>query len=227
MACGGSLRFLAIPALAISSTLVFVPTSVLGDVKVGGTQEAARIEIQNGSVDEVLATLGKTFGLRYKSAAALNARLDGTFVGPLHSVIRRLLEGYDYVMNAENDRIELIVLAAQGGSGGTASKVTATNNPLSPTSPATIADAPASVGASKALEPPLVVAEGDSAVPEPGQNLDSIKPPVPSASVVPPPMPGVGATILVPEPRRSLVAPPVGSLQSKPDDKESAPPSRP
>jgi hypothetical protein len=74
--------------------------SVGADVRVTGPPEAIRLEAHDAPVQEVLAALNASFGLRYRGVAGLDRRISGTYQGPLPRVVRRLLDGYDFIVTA-------------------------------------------------------------------------------------------------------------------------------
>ncbi len=231
--------FRAYAAIAFAAAVI-APTSVLGDVQVRGTPEAARVEAQGGSIDEVLAALGKAFDLRWQSPAPLDKRLTGTYEGSLNRVLARVLDGYNFVLKASQGRLEITVLGPRGaravaaGAPGTASPAASTQPaaakapPPKPPAPPALASAVNKVaaGAPAAPAPTLTsatkVAEGPSVGPVPDHGAATVKPPEPLPSTVPPPMPGVG-TGQVPELRPSAVLPPGGTAPPQPTDGQAAP----
>ena len=74
---------------------------VRADVRVTGPPEAIRLEAHDAPVQEVLAALNASFGLRYRGVAGLDRRISGTYQGPLPRVVRRLLDGYDFIVTAD------------------------------------------------------------------------------------------------------------------------------
>ncbi len=93
-----------------------IPTSVFGEVRVEGEPDAVNLDVRDTSVADVLAALGGAFNLQVRSAASLNQQVTGTYKGPLHRVLNRLLREYDffYVESAEG-RPEVVVLRAHDG----------------------------------------------------------------------------------------------------------------
>ena len=75
--------------------------SVRADVRVTGPPEAIRLEAHDAPVQEVLAALKASFGLRYRGVEGLDRRISGTYQGPLPRVVRRLLDGYDFIVAAD------------------------------------------------------------------------------------------------------------------------------
>jgi hypothetical protein len=75
--------------------------SVRADVRVTGPPEAIRLEAHDAPVQEILAALNASFGLRYRGVAGLDRRISGTYQGSLPRVVRRLLDGYDFIVMAD------------------------------------------------------------------------------------------------------------------------------
>src|SRR3954469_22183043 len=75
--------------------------SVCADVRVTGAPEAIRLEAHDAPGREVLAALNASFGLRYRGDAGVDRRISGTYQGSLARVVRRLLDGYDFIMAAD------------------------------------------------------------------------------------------------------------------------------
>ena len=69
------------------------PTFALADVQVRGNPQNVRIETRDASLEEILAGLDSALNVHHRSSTKLDNRLNGTYEGPLHSVIKRVLEG--------------------------------------------------------------------------------------------------------------------------------------
>jgi hypothetical protein len=94
----GSPNFGFRAAIVLGVSLAIAPTPVFAEIQVGGSPEAVTIEVRDASVEEVLATLSRRFGMDYHSSIDLDKRLDGTYVGPLSQVVTRILEGYNFFL---------------------------------------------------------------------------------------------------------------------------------
>ena len=68
------------------------------------------MEVRDTPVQEILATLGDRFGLRFRATTSLDKRIDGRYQGSLRGVVIRLLNGYDYVIKTDDGAIEVIIL---------------------------------------------------------------------------------------------------------------------
>jgi hypothetical protein len=109
-------RTIASPQLGLRSAIVLgialasSPTPALAETRVSGSLEAVTIEARDGSVEEVLAALSRTFDMGYHSSIDLDKRLNGTYVGPLSRVVTRILEGYSFVLKTDNGSVIVTVV---------------------------------------------------------------------------------------------------------------------
>ena len=127
--------------MGLAVALVLAPTPLLAEAQIHGNPDAVRIDTQNSSIEDVLAALGKTFDLRYRSSANLAKQLSGTYEGSLQRVVARVLEGYDFVLRNNKGKIEITVLGARGAVPA-AAVASATNSPkAAPSTPAAPASA--------------------------------------------------------------------------------------
>src|SRR5215211_5079700 len=90
-----------IPIAAILLAGVLHAHSACADVNVAGSSEALQLQTHDAPVQEVLAALNASFGLRYRGVADLDRRISGTYQGSLARVVRRLLDGYDFIVTAD------------------------------------------------------------------------------------------------------------------------------
>jgi hypothetical protein len=113
----------------LATVLAALPACPAGaEVSVAGDAKAVLIEARDASVEDVMAALGANFGLQYRGTATLERRITGSYRGSLQHVIRRLLDGYDFIVKTNVDDVEVTVL-----SGGNAGEARASMAP-SPTS---------------------------------------------------------------------------------------------
>ena len=113
----------------LAAMLAALPAYPAGaEVSVSGDAKAVQVEARDASVEEVMAALGANFGLQYRGTATLERRITGSYRGSLQHVIRRLLDGYDFIVKTNVDDVEVTVL-----SGGKAGEARASMAP-SPTS---------------------------------------------------------------------------------------------
>jgi hypothetical protein len=186
------------PRIAVVAALLLAaPAPVLAAVQVSGNPQAVRIEAQNTSIADILAALGRDFGVKYTSLADLDRQITGTYEGPLQRVLGRVLEGYNFVVKTRDGRIDLTVLSTRSGPGTVVAATPGTPKaapvaaptapiPLKAESPApavkaaeqrqaSAADtAPSSIGPA----PEIKLAEGSAAVPM--LSPSSVAPPIPT-----------------------------------------------
>jgi len=131
----------------LTIALAALPTrSASAEVRVTGEAKAVQVEAQDASVEDVMAALAANFGLQYRGTATLDRRISGSYRGTLQHVIRRLLDGYDFIVKTNLDDIEVTVL-----SGGKAGEGRATAA-MAPMPMPTIAPPPAPTRAQSARE---------------------------------------------------------------------------
>jgi hypothetical protein len=99
-----------LPAILVASFLYV--HSVRGEVRVAGHPEAVQVEARDAPVQEVLAALNASFGLQYRGVASLDRRISGTYEGPLQRVVRRLLDGYDFIAKMDAGTVEVVIIGA-------------------------------------------------------------------------------------------------------------------
>jgi hypothetical protein len=102
-------RVLASALIAFS--LAFVST-VAAEVRIAENADVIQVEADNGSLDEILTKLSVEHELRIRTTEALQARISGTYRGSLRTVVSRLLDGYNYVIQRkrEHGALSIIVL---------------------------------------------------------------------------------------------------------------------
>jgi hypothetical protein len=101
---------LLVPAILLAA-LLHAP-SVRAEVRIAGGPDAVQVEARDAPIEEVLAALGTSFGLHYRGTGSLNRRVTGTYKGPLQSVVRRVLEGYNFTLKTNADNLEVVVIGA-------------------------------------------------------------------------------------------------------------------
>jgi hypothetical protein len=84
------------------------------DVLVEGDEAAVRIVARQASVPEVFAALQSKFRFRYRLDVSPERRVNGTITGPLHSVVARMLDGYDFVVKRAPEGVEVVRVAPRG-----------------------------------------------------------------------------------------------------------------
>ena len=106
---------IVVPAILLAALLH--AQSVRAEIRIAGGADAVQVEARDAPVEEVLSGLRARFGLQYRNAASLDRRVSGTYEGSLQRVVRRLLEGYDFVLKSESGTVEVVVVGA-GKPGG-------------------------------------------------------------------------------------------------------------
>ncbi|MBI2715618.1 MAG: hypothetical protein HYX37_14380 [Rhizobiales bacterium] len=181
-------------AIWLAALLQTFAQPVLAEVRVSGPADAVIVETREASVEEVLAALGASFNLHYRTSGALNRVLTGTYTGSLQRVIARLLEGHNYVMQSSAGGGELIVVGTGvAGSGVSASRRQVVADARQPELPAPPRasdvqgwDATTQVG--QPIAPPLPNANGATlAVPRASPSSLSVPVPPSDNSVIGPP----------------------------------------
>jgi hypothetical protein len=89
--------------------------------EVQGQLDEMQLRAENASTREVLEALSATFKLTYKLPPTVHHDLTGLYSGTLPQVLRRILEGNDYIVKVADDAIEIIVLRASGAAAVAAS----------------------------------------------------------------------------------------------------------
>jgi hypothetical protein len=85
---------------------------VRAEVRVQGEMRDVHVEAHDATVAEILAALGERFSLHYRGTTG-DRGLTMTFDGPLRRVVARVLDGYNYVIAARGDGLEVIVLSTE------------------------------------------------------------------------------------------------------------------
>lgn len=83
--------------------------------RVSGSPAALSVQVEDATLADVLDDFRAHFAFDYRSAAPLDRRLSGSYRGPLHHVLRRLLTGYDYVVKTSDGRVQVSVYGLAKG----------------------------------------------------------------------------------------------------------------
>jgi hypothetical protein len=108
----------ALVAAALSA--IFLQVISMGahaDVQVSCRADALRIEASGASLEEVLAELGRSCGLQYRSPADFGHPVSGTFAGSLRDVLSRLLQGYNFVVESSASSTRIVIYDLKSGGG--------------------------------------------------------------------------------------------------------------
>ena len=97
-------------ALALACSAAIARAEVL----VEGDEAAVQVIARQASVAEIFAALQSKFRFRYTLAVSPERPISGTISGPLHRVVARLLDGYDFVVKRAPDGVEVVRIAPRG-----------------------------------------------------------------------------------------------------------------
>jgi hypothetical protein len=86
------------------------PVPARAEVTISGAPAAIRLEASEASLEEILLALHASFNLRYRTTAALDDAVSGTYSGPLARVASQLLDRYDFIMRVTAQNVEISVL---------------------------------------------------------------------------------------------------------------------
>jgi hypothetical protein len=105
---------IASAVLSVTAVLVAALScrAVAADIRVQGSTDAVRVEAHDATRGEILAALAGRFALSYRGATDSRG-LTATFEGPLREVVKRVLEGYNYVINTRDDGLEVTVVSPE------------------------------------------------------------------------------------------------------------------
>jgi hypothetical protein len=210
----------------LAAGLAMAPAAAFAAAQISGSPQAVNVQVQNSSVQEVLAALEGQFKLQVRSSANLDKQVTGTYQGSLQRVVARLLEGYSFVLTTNQNGIEVTILGAPNGAGGTVASGTGTAS-VSATIVGTPA-APANTPVQNAVTAPVPHPTPSPAVSSPNMRAANAQPgapvavpangptppfrvaegtgpmptPIPAGSSVTGPVPGP-ATSTMPEPKPS------------------------
>jgi len=98
----------------LAAALAMVPAPVLAAARVSGRVEAMTVEAQDSSIQEILALLNRDFNLQYRVPVDLSSRVTGTYKGSLAQVVRRLLDGRNFVVETNTGGLAVTVFGVNG-----------------------------------------------------------------------------------------------------------------
>jgi hypothetical protein len=84
------------------------------EVVVDGGRDEMRINVESGTLGQVLDALRQKVNLRFRSAVPLNHVIGGSFSGSLGQVLTRILVGFDFVVVYNQGGVEIIVYGESG-----------------------------------------------------------------------------------------------------------------
>ena len=80
--------------------------------EIEGSPSDVNLRVRNAPIRDVLAALAARFKLTYRAPPDLTSELSGRYSGPLNQVLARILDGVDYVVEASDDGIKLVIFSA-------------------------------------------------------------------------------------------------------------------
>jgi hypothetical protein len=107
----------------VATALAMAPAQVWAGAKVSGSTEAVTVEAQDSSIQEILALLSRDFHLQYQAPSDLNGRVTGTYKGSLPQVVRRLLDGRNFVVESNPGGLAVTVFGGANTTGTFGSSV--------------------------------------------------------------------------------------------------------
>lgn len=99
-------------SVAGACMLIAAPSlnSASAEVGVQGTVTAVQVSASEAPIAEVLSALEKDFDVRCRASISLDGTISGTYQGSLAQVLSRVLQGYDYILKKEAERLELVIV---------------------------------------------------------------------------------------------------------------------
>ncbi len=94
---------------AVLALMLFATEPARTATEIEGSQNDVDLRVRNASIKDVLAALAARFKLTYRLPPNLTGELSGRYSGPLHQVLGRILDGVDYVVEASDDSIKLVI----------------------------------------------------------------------------------------------------------------------
>jgi hypothetical protein len=100
-----------IAATIIGTLSISLPALAGTEVRVE-QEDNVVVQTDKASVREILDTLSAKFKLTYKLPPNLDRVRTGLYSGTLHHVLARVLDGNDYIVQASDEGIEIVVFGA-------------------------------------------------------------------------------------------------------------------
>ena len=205
---------------ALAAAMVTAAATAGAEVRIGGNPQAIHLQLQNASIEDVLAALGRAFPVRYRSATKLEKQLSGTYQGSLPNVVTRLLDGYSFVVKSTGGGVEVTILGTRSGTAPPAS-ATWKREPAPPLAKKDPAPVPSAVVPGPI--PVFKLADGSTPpMPLPSQGEGRLSVPEPQPATIEPPLP-LPARVAPPEPGGSTVPPPTPAETNANDAPRSIP----
>lgn len=85
------------------------------EVHIEGSPATVRVTTSHDAISAVLSAFAATFKVKYRTEIALDAIAGAAYSGSIREVISSLLDGYNYVVMSDQDRIRIVVYGKRGG----------------------------------------------------------------------------------------------------------------
>jgi hypothetical protein len=101
-------------SLSDFDTGVATPNAEGDRLRVQGDPMSVRVDARKTTIADILFGLASAFSVRYRSSIALDEVRNGTYSGSLRHVISRVLDGYNYVIQYKDSKLDIIVTGKVG-----------------------------------------------------------------------------------------------------------------
>jgi len=91
-------------------------TTAHAEVHIEGSPSAVRVTTNQDAIADVLWAFAATFNVQYRTAIPLDAAANRAYSGSLGQVVYRLLDGYNYVIKKDQEKIEIVIFGKRGQS---------------------------------------------------------------------------------------------------------------
>jgi hypothetical protein len=91
-----------------------VPEGGIGLLRVRGSAAAVQLDARRSRITDVLSALGAAFDISYRTLIVLDEERDGRYSGSLRHVISRVLDGYDYVIDVQDSKLDILIVSRHG-----------------------------------------------------------------------------------------------------------------
>jgi hypothetical protein len=132
-------RAAAGPVMLCLAVLAALPCQAQGNglVQIDGRVDDMRVRLENAPIAQVLAELGRRFGLTYRRVPSIDRPLTGRYSGTLNQVLARVLDGTDYILEVSDQNVTLVVLGVSAPAARIGSNPVVSTVQQEPTPPST------------------------------------------------------------------------------------------
>jgi hypothetical protein len=96
------------------ATMMTAPAPLLAATTVRGQLTDMQLQTKDASIREVLDALSSAFKLTYKLPPNVSRQVSGVYTGTLHQVLRRILDGDNYIVEMSDGSTKVLVLGRSG-----------------------------------------------------------------------------------------------------------------